>query len=155
MEKFTLVSAAPTFNMEVLGDATVTFHLGYVELTLVLRMYPFKFTPFDILFRVDSLHPKRFCWGMDYLVDTFLAQVFVEWKVNECAWGVAGIVTGNDPSDCFWKSYKPQLPIWQTQFQNIGNVNGTYVDYNCANWYTANWQNWPITEEYLALHQKD
>lgn len=150
IDVFTLVSAAPTFNMEVIGHSSVTIHLGFIELTLSLKMFPFKFTPFDILFRVDALQPKRYCSGMNYKVETFFAQLEVEWRVNECHFGLAGLLTNTDPSDCFWRSYKPQLPLYKLAYANKGNMGGSYWNYRCANWYSAGWKNWPITEDYLA-----
>jgi len=132
----------------------VTVHLSHMELTLSLDMYPFKFTPFDILLRMDALHPKRYCTGMDYMVRTFLAQLMVEWRVKECFYGLAGILTENDPSDCFWRSYKPELPLYQLQYENIGNMQGTYFEYKCVNWYSAGWTDFPFTNEYLETHHK-
>ena len=112
VDKFSLISAAPKFNLEVLGNLRLTLHLGYMELTLSTEMYPFKFTPFDILLRMDALHPNRYCTGADYMVRTFLAQLMVEWRVKECLFGIAGILTDNDESDCFWRDYKPELPLY-------------------------------------------
>ena len=137
VDKFSLVNVNPKFNLEMLGDIAVTFHLGYAELTLVSNMFPFKFTPFDIKLSMDALHPKRYCTGMDYTVRTFMAQFMVEWRVKECLFGIFGIVTGNDESDCFWRSYKPELPIYQLSFENAGNMEGTYIQHTCANWYNA------------------
>ena len=96
----------------MIGTIRLTLHLNFIEVSAVLQMYPFKFTPFDILFRIDPFPPKRHCFGLSYIVRTLLAQVMLETRVNECYWGLAGILTNNDPSDCIWRSYKPQLPIW-------------------------------------------
>jgi len=43
--------------LEVIGDFKATLHLGIVELSLKWNMYPFKFTPFDALVRMDALYP--------------------------------------------------------------------------------------------------
>ena len=44
---------------------------------------------------------------------TLLAEVMVELSVNECYFGFLGSYTGVDPSDCFWRTYKPQLPVYK------------------------------------------
>ena len=87
--------------------------MGYFELSLSMDMYPFKFTPFDILLHMDALYPDRYCTGADYLVRTFLAQLMIEWRAKECYTGLIGRLTDNDKEDCFWRSYKPELPIYQ------------------------------------------
>ena len=107
MDKFALISAAPQFNLEVISDLSFTLHLNIVELTLAFKLYPFKFTPFDMLLRMDAMHPKRYCTGMDYKVRTLLFDLMVEWKVKECNYGVVGMATDNDKSDCWWRDYKP------------------------------------------------
>ena len=96
MDRFSLISSAPKFNLEVLGDLQFTLHMGYFELTFSMDMYPFKFTPFDIMLRMDALYPDRYCTGADYLVRTFLAQLMVEWRVKECQVGLIGRLTDND-----------------------------------------------------------
>jgi len=96
VDRFSLVTASPKLNLEVIGDLTFTLHLNMAELTFKFNMYPFKFTPFDILLRMDATHPSRYCTGMDYIVRTFLMEIMVEWRVKECIWGTLGIVTDND-----------------------------------------------------------
>lgn len=151
-DKFALVKAEPKFNLEVFGDIAVTLHFGFAELTMALNMYPFKFTPFDIKLAIDALHPKRYCTGMGYTVRTFMAQVMVEWNVKECLFGVLGIVTENDKEDCFWRNYKPELPLYQLSYENIGNMEGTYFQNTCANWYSAGWTDFPYSEEFIQTH---
>jgi hypothetical protein len=152
IDRFTLLSARPQFNFEILGNLSFTAHLNFMEVTLSLDMYPFKFTPFDVLLRADALHYQRYCFGFDYVVKTLLANVMIETRVNECFYGLAGIMTDNDPKDCIWRSYKPELPLYSLQVENIGNRSGSYVDYKCMNWYSAEWPNWPLTPEYIATH---
>ena len=84
IDRFTLLSANPKFMFNLLGDYTFTVHLGFWEITLSLDLYPFKFTPFDILFRMDMLHPERRCDGMNFEVKSFVADVMIESRVNEC-----------------------------------------------------------------------
>ena len=91
----------------MVGSLKFTAHLNFIELSGELKMYPFKFTPFDFLVRMDALHPNRNCFGFGYLVRTLMAELMIETRVNECYWGLAGILTDNDPSDCTWRLYKP------------------------------------------------
>ena len=71
----------------------------------------------------------------------------IEWRVKECYSGLIGRLTDNDREDCFWRSYKPELPIYQLQYENIGNMSGTYFEYKCVNWYSAGWSDFPISLE--------
>lgn len=149
VDAFTLVSMAPKLHLNVLGDFKFTIHVGFFELTFSINMYPFKFTPFDILYRIDALHPSRFCTGMDWQVRTFLAELMVEWRAKECHYGLFGILTDNDESDCIWRNYVPQLPLFELLWDTVGNMEGSYIETACSNWYSAAWENFPITEEYL------
>ena len=85
----------------------MTAHLDFIEATAVFDVYPFKFTPFDLLLRMDTMNPDRKCWGLDYAVRTFLAEFKVELKVNECIQGLMGTRTNNDARDCTWRDYRP------------------------------------------------
>lgn len=152
VDKFSMISSAPQFNLEVISDLSLTLHFGVAELTFAFKLYPFKFTPFDIMLRMDPLHPKRYCTGMDYRVRTLLFDLMVEWKMKECNYGIVGMTTENDKSDCWWRSYKPQLPLYSYIYENIGNMQGTYFQYRCANWYSAGWDNFPYSDEFLSTH---
>ena len=78
-----------------------------------------------------------------------MADLKVETRVNECYFGLVGILTENDPSDCVWRSYEPELPIYKIQLESIADIDGTYVPYQCQNWYSATWENWPIPEDLI------
>ena len=152
VDKYTMISAAPKFNLEILGNMTFGLHLGIVELKAVLNSYPFKFTPLDVMLRADAMQPERYCMGLGYGVKTLLADLMVEARVNECHMGLLGSRTGNDPSDCTWRTYKPELPIYSMQLGNIGTYEDEYMPYRCMNWYSAAWENWPLSEEYIQAH---
>ena len=77
----------------------------------------------------------------------------IETRVNECFYGLFGTLTENDPSDCVWRTYKPELPLYTLGFEDIGDMEGTYLNYSCQNWYSATWENWPLTEEYIDSHR--
>ena len=66
VDRFAMLKSSPKFNLELFGDLEVTLHFGYVEIGVVLNLYPFKFTPFDIKLAIDAMHPERYCTGMDY-----------------------------------------------------------------------------------------
>ena len=112
VDAYTLLSANPKFIFEVLGSISFTLHLGFIEVTLAVNVHPFKFTPFDILLRTDMMHPERYCSGFDYKVRTFETDVMLETRVNECFYGLLGFLTDTDPSDCTWRVYKPELPLY-------------------------------------------
>ncbi len=97
------------------------------------------------------MNPARYCQGLDWKVRTFMAQLMVEWRVKECTWGLAGILTDNDPSDCSWKNYVPQLPLFELLWETAGNQEGSYIETMCSNWYSASWENFPIQADYLKM----
>jgi len=86
---------------------------------------------------------------MAWEVRTFLAQIMIEWRAKECHYGLVGILTDNDESDCIWRNYVPQLPIFELLLDSVANMEGSYIETACSNWYSAAWENFPITEEYL------
>ena len=154
VDRYTLLSANPKFICEILGSFRFTLHLNFIEISFLVNVNPFKFTPFDILLRGDMVHPTRRCSGLDYKVRTFTTDLMIETKVNECYYGlIGGVLTDNDPKDCTWRRYKPELPLWSFASQDIGDVDGTYVNYRCMNWYSANWAEWPLSEEYIDIHR--
>jgi len=53
----------------------------------------------------------------------------IETRVNECIYGLIGNYTENDPSDCTWRTYKPELPLYIAHYKDIGDVDGTYIPY--------------------------
>jgi len=57
VDRYTLLSANPKFIYEMLGSFALTLHLNFIEVTIKINVNPFKFTPFDLLFRTDALHP--------------------------------------------------------------------------------------------------
>ena len=81
--------------------------MNWIEATAVFEVYPFKFTPINALLRMDTVYPDRKCWGLDYALRTFFAEVKVELKVNECIQGYLGTSTNNDSKDCTWRDYRP------------------------------------------------
>jgi len=131
IDRFNLISANPKFSFQIFGSFGFTLHLGYFEITLTSAAYPFFFTPLDLMFKMDALHPVRNCNGLNYSVTTAMADIKVDTRVNECYFGLLGILTDNDPSDCVWRSYEPELPLYQVQIENIGNIDGTYIPYSC------------------------
>ena len=56
----------------------------------------------------------------------------VETLVNECYIGLFGFFTDNDTSDCFWRRYQPQLPLWEFSLLNRGDNVYDYVPWNCS-----------------------
>ena len=117
IDRFTLLSARPKFIFEIFGRIELTLHLNFINITVAFNVAPFRFTPFDIMLRMDTLHPRRYCTGMDYQVRTLISEVHLETAVNECDYGlIGGFLTDNDKSDCFWRTYKPELPIYTLHF---------------------------------------
>ena len=153
LDRYTLLSANPKFVMEILGSWKFTVHLGFIEISLKVNMNPFKFTPFDLMLRTDMVHPKRTCSGMDYKVRTFTTDLMLETRVNECFYGLIGMYTDTDAKDCTWRRYKPEIPLYSFHYDTAGDMEGTYFGYSCQNWYSAQWENWPLTEEYINQHR--
>ena len=49
----------------------------------------------------------------------------------ECHNGFIGYSTNTDPSDCFYRTYSPELPLWQTSFIDTGDRIQDYVSWTC------------------------
>ena len=55
-----------------------------------------------------------------------------EWHVNECVIGAFGWV--NEPDDildCFWKYYRPVLPLYEISFVDKGDMAYDYLPWTC------------------------
>ena len=78
----------------------------------------------------------------------------LKWRAKECYQGIIGILTDNDKEDCFWRSYSPELPLYQVSIETEGNMGDAYIPTSCANWYSASWTDFPYTEEYIEDYKK-
>lgn len=38
-----------------------------------------------------------------------------------------------------WQNYNPVLPIFEIQATKLADVSGSYFDYRCVNFYSAEW----------------
>eukprot|EP00352_Strombidinopsis_acuminata_P008571 CAMPEP_0176373258 /NCGR_PEP_ID=MMETSP0126-20121128/25917_1 /TAXON_ID=141414 ORGANISM="Strombidinopsis acuminatum, Strain SPMC142" /NCGR_SAMPLE_ID=MMETSP0126 /ASSEMBLY_ACC=CAM_ASM_000229 /LENGTH=109 /DNA_ID=CAMNT_0017733333 /DNA_START=569 /DNA_END=898 /DNA_ORIENTATION=+ len=75
--------------------------------------------------------------------------MYIESRINECYYGLAGEfqeetttdedgneTTGSvDPSDCWWRSYYPQIPIWQRHFRDSwDSLEDDIVEWKCSDY---------------------
>lgn len=77
IDQYSMITARPKIRFETLGSLQWTFHLNFVELTYDFVLFPWQFTPIDLLLRVDALHPERHCSGISYNMRTFLLDLLV------------------------------------------------------------------------------
>ena len=127
-----------------------TLHLAYYELSFSLDLDAYKFTPFDFLVRWDPLEKERYCLGFDFYTLGPTASANIAQNVMECNFGGVGLLAGNiDPADCKWRNYSPNIPLYEIGLKSILDFEGEYYPYRCVNWWSAGWENWPPSPEYL------
>ena len=56
----------------------------------------------------------------------------IESRVYECYTGVIGLATDGDGSDCTWRRYQPNLPLWDVSFVNRGDSTRDYLSWTCS-----------------------
>ena len=39
--------------------------------------------------------------------------------------------------------------MYTFNYENVGDMQGTYFKQTCANWYSAGWENFPFNDEHL------
>ena len=62
----------------------------------------------------------------------FDAKLEISSTVYECYNGFIGWVTEDgDASDCTWRSYQPQIPLWQASALDKYDYTRDYVAWNC------------------------
>ena len=51
----------------------------------------------------------------------------------ECYNGFIGLITTDgDASDCTWRTYQPQLPLWEISVLDKYDTSGDYLAWNCS-----------------------
>ena len=91
---------------------------------------------------------------MDYYGESLLFEIDYIQSVNECQWGLFGQLfsfkaTGGKPDgfNCNWRHYRPDMPVWSIQITEAADFYDSYYPYRCMNWYSADWEDWPLSEE--------
>lgn len=143
---------APILQMALNAWATVEFHLYFINIKFEPWIQPYAFTPMDVTIRVDPMKPQRWCYGMDYYGESLIFAINYEQDVRECHYGIFGHLVPNvynDPRalDCVWRYYKPENYLYKAQITKAADFYGNYVPYKCMNWMSADWEDWPLSEE--------
>jgi len=60
----------------------------------------------------------------------FDLEVKVETRVDECYFGVFGLLN-EDPFDCQWRRYYPQIPLFEISFQEEWDITEDYLEWEC------------------------
>ena len=45
---------------------------------------------------------------------------------------IGSLRTNGDGSDCVWRTYHPQIPLWEASFYDKGDTVGDYVPWRCS-----------------------
>ena len=75
---------------------------------------------------------NNYCHSIGAFMDVLDIIIRFEFHVNECIVGVFGWI--NEPDDildCFWKYYRPVLPIYEISFVDEGDMSYDYMQWNC------------------------
>lgn len=155
-EQFTLLEFTPILHLDLNAWASAEIHLWFINMRFTFNVMPYAFTPFDVTVRVDPVEPSRWCHGADYYGNALVFSVDYEQEVNECIWGLFGqIYPDHDTTDCWWRYYKPELPLFETQISEYVDFLGEYYNYRCMNWHSASWgDTWPLSAEDIAAAEE-
>ena len=124
------------FNPHLYGEASaafgVTVKLWWWHLTLNFKLMGIKFSPLDFQFAMDLNNLGRNCMSVGYFQEVFDVLVEVETDAYECFTGVVGWVTENDKDDCWWRKYRPQLPVFKFSVLDSADTVSDYLPWQCS-----------------------
>lgn len=140
-DTFGMVRFSPTYEFEASGELAAEIHLAFADFIFRLVLEAYNFTPFDFLMWVDPYNPKRYCVGFEYYTTGLRAYVNLEQHIDECYLGGFGFLN-EDRLDCYWRTYKPELAVYEIQASDFVDVRGDYIRFKCMNWFSADWDNW-------------
>ena len=123
-------------NPHLFGEGSlafgVTLNLLLWNLTFNFKLMGIKFAPLDFQFAVDLSDTSRYCSSVGYFQEVLDIRLEVEADAYECQTGLIGWSTGNDKEDCWWKKYRPNLPIFEVSFMDKSDTVGNYTPWSCS-----------------------
>lgn len=124
-------------NPHLFGEASiwssVTVKLIILEVTLTFKLIGFKFSPLDFQVAFDLDSTNRYCSSVGFFQDVFDIRLDISSAAYECHNGIIGTLReGGDSSDCVWRTYQPQLPLWETTLYDKGDSTTDYVAWKCT-----------------------
>lgn len=122
----------PAVYGEVAAHGWLAFKLYFMQLWVFVDMEAFKASPLDYqaLWSLDNM--ENYCHSVGAYMDVFDLIFRFELHVNECIIGFFGWI--NDPDDifdCFWRYYKPILPIYELSALDEGDMVYDYLPWTC------------------------
>lgn len=121
----------PNLSAEGSVAASVTIKLWFIEVTLQAKALGYKFSPLDFQFSWDLDHKNRYCYSIGYYQQVFDFSLEIETLVDECYFGLVGIFSKTDTSDCAWRRYDPQLPLAEYSLLDRGDKVSDYISWTC------------------------
>ena len=129
----------PNAFIEASAEVAVTFKLAVVEFTLNLKALVGKYTPFDYQLAWDLDEKSRYCQGLGFFFEVFDFGVSTEWNINECYFGLIGALLPSlnlsyvrqNLNYCTWRTYQPQLMLYEYTLQDRGDVAQDYIPWEC------------------------
>ena len=104
------------------AEGSFTLHLVVISLTLNVKVLLGKYTPLDFQLAWDLDEKSRVCYSYSWFWEVFDFEVWTEWEINECAFGLLGyldkkfkILGGQADSDlkeCTKRGYYPNFPVF-------------------------------------------
>jgi len=62
--------------------------------------------------KLDYVAYNEFCYSIDYLIETLKVVITANLDVNECNYGLVGLLWYGDFSECQWKNYYVDYPLY-------------------------------------------
>lgn len=102
------------------GRQFIQFTFYYVRLWVYLDLYVAKATV-DHFMRYDIIEYSDFCNAAVWLLDVARASLLLQLDVNECVWGLLGVLT-DSTEDCRWNTNYINQPVWDAMpwFDQMG-----------------------------------
>ena len=123
-------------NPHIFGEASVgasfTLKLLIWNVTLKAEFQGIKFSPLDFQIAWDLNELHRYCYSVGYFMDVLDFSVEIEAEAYECQTGVVGWATNTDPSDCFWRKYRPHLPLLSSSLLDSADLVHDYQQWTCS-----------------------
>ena len=121
----------PLIFIQAAIEAMVQFNLWFFKPFAEITFNLYRYTPTDTFFAFNIETYDEGCFGMDWRTDSLLVELRAGYWVNECVFGLGGLLFDSEVKDCDWQKYQTAKPVFSLPLlPNLDSID-SYVDYKC------------------------
>lgn len=112
------------------GHNKVIFNFWWFRIFFKLDLIGYQFTGTDLQLAFDANTYNEFCYGASMYHDILDIDINFGWDINECLFGMFGIITGSW-KECQWRRYEPAQSLFSYGLFEDMNYYEEYIPWTC------------------------